>query len=80
MGWLVGGRINMFFRTLNESNFMAHRLFFNLALILPLPFYHVNLKKVVSVVVEGISELTIGFIRISFMQLLLFNFVGIVST
>ena len=55
-------------------------LVFNLALILPPPFHHVNLKKVVSVVVEGISELTIGFIRISFMQLLLFNFVGIVNT
>ena len=47
MGCLAGGRISLFFRTLNEFDFMAHRLFFNLALILPLPFYHVTLKKVV---------------------------------
>ena len=58
MGCLAGGRISLFFRTLNEFDFMAHRLFFNLALILPLPFYHVNLKKVVGGV-EGFSVLSI---------------------
>ena len=45
MGCLAGGRISLFFRTLNEFDFMAHRLFFNLALILPLPFYHVSKKS-----------------------------------
>ena len=59
MGCLAGGRISLFFRTLNEFDFMAHRLFFNLALILPLPFYHVTLKKVVGGGVEGFSVLSI---------------------